>query len=200
MGLALSPSRLAGTARTLVDHVLAAPARLGPVRLVCVDGPAGSGKTTTAAALAAAVQERGEAAAVVHLDDLYDGWTGLDGSLWPRLSAQVLEPLRRGRAGRFQRYDWVAERFADWVDVPVAAVLVLEGCGSARRAAEGLATVRVWVEAPPTERLARGLARDGAGARGHWEAWMRLEAAHFERERTAGRADVRLDGYGRMTR
>ena len=183
----------------LADRALVARPRLGPVRLVCLDGPAGSGKTTTAAALVDAVGSRDVPVAVLHLDDLYDGWTGLEGSLWPRLSAQVLEPLRRGRAARYQRYDWSAGRFDGWVDLPVPQVLVLEGCGAARRAADSFATLRVWVEAPADERLRRGLARDGASARPHWEGWMLAEAAHFVRERTADRADVRLDGCGRMT-
>lgn len=194
---ALSP--LAGTAGLLADRALARPPRLGPVRLVCIDGPAGSGKTTTAAALADAVAAGGASADVLHLDDLYDGWAGLEGSLWPRLSAQVLEPLRRGRAARYQRYDWSAGRFDGWVDLPVPQVLVLEGCGAARRAADPFATLRVWVEAPADQRLRRGLDRDGAAARPQWERWMLDEAAHFARERTADRADVRLDACGRMT-
>lgn len=185
-------------AAAIVDWALAAPARLGRVRLVCVDGPAGSGKSTAAAALARAGRARAAHVEVVHLDDLYDGWTGLEGSLWPRLAAQVLEPLRRGRPGRFQRYDWPTGAFDDWVDVPVPDLLVLEGCGSARRAADGWATLRVWVEAPAALRLERGLARDGEAARAHWERWMLDEAAHFVRERTRERADVRLDAHGRL--
>lgn len=183
----------------LADRVLAARPRLGPVRLAAIDGPAGSGKTTLAAALAAALAAHGAIVAVLHLDDLYDGWTGLEGSLWPRLAAQVLEPLRRGRAGRYQRYDWDVGRFDGWVDVPVPEVLVLEGCGSARRAAAPFVVLTAWVQAPADVRLARGLARDGEAARAHWERWMRDEAAHFARERTADRADVRLDGFGRMS-
>jgi len=182
----------------LADRVLAARPRLGPVRLAAIDGPAGSGKTTLAAALAAALAARGADVAVLHLDDLYDGWTGLEGSLWPRLAAQVLEPLRRGRAGRYQRYDWDAGRFDGWVDVPVPEVLVLEGCGAARQAAAPFVVLTAWVQAPADVRLARGLARDGEAARPHWERWMRDEATHFARERTADRADVRLDAFGRM--
>ncbi|MEN0129761.1 MAG: hypothetical protein AAGC49_10010 [Brevundimonas sp.] len=185
----------AAVAESVARAALAAPARLGAVRLVAVDGPAGSGKTTFAAALAASVPD----AVVVHLDDLYEGWSGLEGSLWPRLSAQVLEPLRRRQPGRFQRYDWTAAAFADWVDVPVPRLLVLEGCGSARRAVDPIVNVRVWVEADERLRLARGLARDGAEAQGHWEAWMVEESAHFERERTRERADVRLDALGAVT-
>ncbi|WP_421733406.1 uridine kinase family protein [Cellulomonas sp.] len=178
------------TAAELAARALATRPRLGRVRLIAVDGPAGSGKTTLAAALA------DHGATVLHLDDLYEGWSGLEGSLWPRLSAQVLEPVRRGLPGRYQRYDWGTEAFAEWVDVAVPDLLVVEGCGSARRAVDPLAVLRVWVEAPATLRLERGLARDGAGARERWETWMADEAAHFERERTRERADVRLDAFG----
>lgn len=186
---------LTSPAAQVAASALAGAPRLGPVRVVCVDGPAGSGKTTAAAAIAAAV---GPTAAVLHLDDLYEGWSGLEGSLWPRLSAQVLEPLRRGRPGRYQRYDWPTGAFAEWVDVPVPGVLVLEGCGSARRAADGIAVLRVWVEAPAALRLERGLRRDGADAREQWLGWMVDEAAHFARERTRERADVRLDAFGAL--
>ena len=157
--------------------------------------PAGSGKTTARGAIAAA--RRPDAHASLHLDDLYEGWSGLEGSLWPRLSAQVLEPLRRGRPGRYQRYDWLAGAFADWVDVPVPDLLVARG-------------LRRRPAVPPTPspscasgsrrradlRLERGLARDGADAREHWLTWMADEAAHFARERTRERADVRLDAFG----
>ena len=174
----------------LVARALAARPRLGRVRVIAIDGPAGCGKTT----LADSWGDRG--ATVLHLDDLYEGWSGLEGSLWPRLTAQVLEPLRRGRPGRFQRYDWDAAAFADWVDVPVPDLLVVEGCGSARRAVDPVAVLRVWVEAPADLRLERGLARDGADAREHWLTWMADEAEHFARERTRERADVRLDAFG----
>lgn len=187
-----------GAVPALVGRVLEPGPRLGAVRLVCIDGPAGSGKTTLAAALARVLVGRGADVAVLHLDDLYEGWAGLEGNLWPRLAAQVLEPLRRGRPGRYQRYDWYAGAFDGWVDVPVPQVLVLEGCGSARRAADGLVVLRVWVEAPPDVRLARGLERDGEAMRPQWERWMADEAAHFAREATRERADVRLDGFGRM--
>ena len=181
----------------VAEAARASPARLGRVRLVCVDGPAGSGKTTFAGLLLAALGGP-EQASVVHLDDLYDGWSGLGGTLWPRLEAQVLEPLRRGLPGRFQRYDWTAERFDGWVDVPVRPVLVLEGCGSGQREGAGVTTLLVWVEAPPDERLRRGLERDGEQVRDRWTAWMTQEERHFAADDTKARADVHLDGSGRM--
>lgn len=180
-------------AAAVAEHVARAPARLGRVRLVCVDGPAGSGKTTLADELRGALVARGVEPAVVHLDDLYEGWHGLEGSLWPRLAAQVLEPLRHGRPGRLQRYDWTAGRFGGWQDVPVPDVLVVEGCGAAQREADAVASLRVWVEAPPDVRLARWVARDGAADAAHHAAWRADERVHFARERTRERADLHVD-------
>ena len=97
---------------------------------------------------------------MVHLDDLYEGWSGLDG-VWERLESQVLVPLGRGEPGRWQRYDWAAGAFAEWHDLPVPDVLVLEGCGAAPRAVDDRAVLRLFVEVPPKVGLRRGLERDG---------------------------------------
>jgi uridine kinase len=157
---------------------------------VCVDGPAGSGKTTLADGLADALEP---AAVVVHLDDLYAGWT-MTGAV-ARLAAGVLRPLAQGRAGGYHRYDWAAGRFDPVpVAVPVPEVLVVEGCGSSPRALDRWATLRIWVEAPPELRTARGLERDGPHLAGEWSRWQLLEAAVFAAEGTRGRADVRVDG------
>lgn len=174
----------------LAARLLAAPPSLGGTRLVCVDGPAGSGKTTFGGRLAAAL---GPAAALVHLEDLYAGWT-LTGAA-ARLAAGVLRPLAEGRPGAFHRYDWHAGRFVSGpTTVPVGEVLVVEGCGSGARSLAPWTALLVWVEAPPGLRLARGLARDGAALAPHWQRWQALEAAHFAAERTRERADLRVDG------
>lgn len=194
MGDALTPGDAAPSWPSLdglVTRVCAAEPLLGPVRLVALDGPAGSGKTTLAARLEERIGSAGLRVVTVHLDDLYEGWTGLAG-VWERLSSWVLEPLAQGRPGRYRRYDWEAEGWGEWRDVPVPDVLLVEGCGSAPRAVDPLAVLRVWVEADARRRLERGLARDGEEMRDHWLAWMASEAAHFEREHTRERADVHL--------
>jgi len=168
------------------------PARLGRTRLLCVDGPAGSGKTTLAHALVEAFRSAGTDVALFSLDEVYDGWDGLSADLEPRVLAQVLEPLARGDAGRWQRYDWYAEAFADWHDLPPSPVLVAEGCGSGARAYAAFRTLLVYVEAADDIRLARGIARDGAAVEPHFRRWMTTEAAYFAANDTRGQADVVL--------
>lgn len=182
------------TARRVLDLVAARRPRLGATRLVCLDGPAGSGKTTLAAALAAGAQARGEAPGVVHGDDLLAGWSGLPG-LADSLVAAV-SPLADGLPGRFRRYDWVAGAWAEEVAVPVVDLLVVEGVGSGTPLLDPWRTALVWVEAPADLRLARGLARDGEAFAPHWEAWARDEQGAFARDRTRARADVLVDGTG----
>ena len=174
----------------IAERVLAAPARLGAVRLV-VDGPAGSGKTTYAAALSAALGD----APVVHMDDLYEGWAGALVPRFGRLDAQVLAPLREGKPARYRMYDWDADRCA-WIDVPRHAVLVVEGVGSAAQPVDAWAVLRVWVEVPADLRLARGVTRDGLAIREHWLRFQETEDAHFARDGTPARADVIVDGAG----
>jgi len=181
----------------LAEAVRTAPPRLGPVRLVCVDGPAGSGKTTLAGLLAAELGADGMTTSVLHLDDLYEGWSGL-GGVWERLDEQVLRPLEQGLPARWQRYDWVAERFAEWIDLPGPECLIVEGCGSAPRAVDGRAVLIAWVEVPAELRLARGVARDGEQMRDHWLRWMAEEATEFAREGTRERAAAVVDGRVRL--
>jgi uridine kinase len=169
------------------------PPTLGSGRLVCVDGPAGAGKSTLAAALETELARSGRgAAAVVHMDDLYEGWSGL-ATIDARLG-DLLLPLSRDEPGSYRRYDWHAGRFAETVTVAPSPLLVLEGVGSGANRFAGLVTVLVWVEAPYELRMVRGLERDGDAFAPHWEQWARDEKELFSHERTRQRADVLVDG------
>ena len=171
-------------AADVAERVLAAPPTLGPGRLVCVDGPAGSGKTTLAEALAEAVT----GTQVVHCDELLHGWRGL-----PGLAATVhrlLSPLAVGEPGAWVRWDWYADDWAETHAVDPGGLLVLEGVGSWSPAIADLVGVLVWVDAQSALRLERGLARDGEAMRAHWEQWRLDEDALFERLGTRRHADV----------
>ena len=187
----MRPPPAVGSAARIADAVLAAPPRCGGVRLVCVDGPAGSGKTTAAGALADALTARGSPGPVVHLDDLYEGWTQpLGAPLAARVEAWLLLPWRDGLPGRHPRYDWAVQRFTAWAEAPAGPVAVIEGCGAASRGIRAYASLVVWVEAERSVRLARGLARDGDALAEEWDRWQAAETAHFAADGTRAAADV----------
>jgi uridine kinase len=175
-----------GWAAEVLAHARARPPRLGAGRLVCIDGPAGSGKTT----LAAQVVELGDAS-VVPMDDLYPGWDGLF-EVDPVVLG-VLGPLSEGRAASYRRYDWTVGEHAEAHTVEPVDLLVLEGVGSGNRAWQDLVTTLVWVEAPDDVRLVRGLARDGEHLRAQWLRWIADESRLFAQEDTRARADLVFD-------
>lgn len=170
-------------AADLLAIAMSRPATLGPGRLICVDGPAGSGKTTLAMALAELTR-----APIIHMDDLYEGWDGL-----PTITAQldtILRPLVTGAPGSYRRYDWVEGAYAEDVLVPPTPLLVIEGVGSGAAAYDDLRTALAWVDAPHEVRMRRGIERDGEAFRPHWEKWAAAETEHFARDQTAVRADI----------
>jgi hypothetical protein len=171
----------------LASRVRAAPARCGATRLVCIDGPSAAGKTDLAQRLAGFL----DGPPVVHMDDLYDGWDGLEAGV-ERLGTEVVEPLRRGEPGGYHRYDWHAGRYGSYVELGRPELLVVEGVGAGTAA--GAASLTVWVEAPERLRHQRGMARDGGAYRPYWERWAAQERAHIAAAGTRGRADVEVDG------
>jgi uridine kinase len=174
----------------LAVRILARAARLGRTRLVAVDGPSGAGKSSFAGRLAAELS----GAPVVNTDDLLDGWAD-QFSFWHRLDEWVLAPLRTSRPGRYRRYDWAAGCFTeDWIPVPPAPVVILEGVSSARAAIAAELTFAVFVTAPARLRRNRTLARDGAALLPQLTVWRRAERVHFAADRTAERADLVVDG------
>ena len=175
--------------------VRAAPARHG-IRLVGVDGGSGSGKSTVAARLAAALD-----APLVPTDD-FASWTCF-ADWWPRLEQQVLAPLLAGSDARYQQRDWVGDEFGDglgaWRTVAWAPVVVVEGVTSTRRAVAGRLAYRIWVETPEPIRFSRGIARDGESHRGLWETWLAQEREFFAADDPVSRADLVLDGTAALT-
>lgn len=156
---------------------------------VGVDGCGAAGKTSLAGTIAAAVPD----AVVVHVDD-FSGprireWD------WPRFDAQVVRPLLAGRPARYQRWDWDADRGAEWHDVPPGRTVVVEGVSSTRREVAVPWDLTIWVDAPREVRLARARERDGAAMLARWlEDWMPSEEAYVARERPAERVDLVVSG------
>lgn len=172
-----------------VIHDLAARLRglapsCGPVRLIGVDGHAGSGKSTFAGTLAAALG----GAPVLHLDDiashdeLFD-WTG-------RLLTQVIEPLSRGESAAYAPYDWRARSFGPPRALPAAPVVIVEGVGAGRRALRPYLARLLWMELAREDSWNRGRRRDGSEQREFWARWVEAERRHFADDPSRPHADL----------
>ncbi|GHD94400.1 uridine kinase family protein [Streptomyces naganishii] len=160
------------------------PPSCGPVRLVGVDGHAGSGKSTFAGELARAL----DGAPVVHLDDVsgHDELFAWEG----RLLAEVIEPLAHGRTAHCPVYDWHARRFGPPRPVPPAPVVLVEGVGAGRRALRPYLAHLLWMELPRETAWRRGRSRDGEEQREFWDGWVEAELRHFGEDPSRPHADL----------
>ncbi|MCC3772945.1 uridine kinase, partial [Streptomyces sp. UNOC14_S4] len=174
---------------------LALPPSLGPVRLIGIDGHAGSGKSTFAARPAEALGE--PPVPTLHLDDLA---THEEPFEWmERLRTWVLEPLARGGTARYRAYDWTARRFAEEHTVPAAPVVLVEGVGAGRRALRPHLACLLWMELTHESSWERGQLRDGPELTDFWDGWKRAEQRHFSTDPTRPFAELLIlqgqEGY-----
>lgn len=175
---------------TVADRVLAAPPRLGPVRLLAVDGPSGSGTTTVAGSLRDELHARGASTALISTDHFATWQRPV--SWLPRLVEGVLDPLSQGLTGGYRALDWSSgePRYGRRVAVPVVDVVVVEGVSAGRAALRARLSLLCWVCGPGgAQRLQRSVARDGSSEREHLVAWQRFEQDWFTADRTAESAD-----------
>jgi uridine kinase len=154
--------------------------------LVGIGGRGGAGKSTLA--------RRFVGAQVVGTDEFWDG-----GEFeLSRLKREVVDPLLHGEEARFYGFDWDARRrFEDERVVQPEGVVVIEGVCALHRMFRDAYDLRIWVEAPRELRLARGVERDGEGARSTWEElWMPGEERYIERDDPISAAHLIVDGSG----
>lgn len=162
----------------------ALPPSCGPVRLVAIDGHAGSGKSTFASRLAAALG----GAPVLRLDDLathdaFFDWTG-------RLADDVLGPLSRGATARYAPYDWTSRSFGAPRPLLPAPVVLIEGVGAGRAAVRPWLARLLWMDRGAEESWQRGRERDGASLSAFWDGWTRAETRHFAADPSRPFADA----------
>jgi hypothetical protein len=174
---------------TLASRLHQLPPSCGPVRLVGIDGHAGSGKTTFAGRLAEALG----GVPVLHLDDIATheelfAWT-------ERLLQDVVEPLSRGERAHYRPYDWQARRFGPVRELPPAPVVLVEGVGAGRRALRPFLACLLWMELPPEDAWARGRQRDGSEQSDFWAGWVLAERRHFTEDPSRPFADLLVRGF-----
>ena len=172
-------------AAAVVSAVLAAPARLGGVRVLAIDGPSGAGKTTFARAVVAEFGRRGRRVTLIGTDE-FATWDE-PVAWWPRLRDGVLRELAVGRPGGYRRTEWPqgVPRLGASVVVAVPDVLVLEGVSAGRASVRPSLSHLCWVDEPdPAARLERAVERDGEASRERLSGWQAFERGWFAVDET----------------
>ena len=133
-----------------------------------IDGPSGSGKTTLAALIADAWPRRGRPQ-VVHMDEVYPGWNGLQSG--SDLMGRILHDRAQGKPAHFQRYDWALGKHTTWHAIDPELPLLVEGCGAMGIHARSAAHARIWLDGDEELRKRRALGRGEEDFAAHWDEW-----------------------------
>lgn len=165
----------------------------GEKKIVTIDGPAGSGKTTLATELSLQLKMAGFSVEIVHMDDLYNGWQRALSEDLTRTLQSIVDGYRKGEVS-FQVYDWHKKSYASRKTFSSPEVLILEGVGSGQRCIRDAINLSIWIEVEPGLALQRVIERDGEEIQPFMAQWTVDQAAHFQIEETQGAADYCIDG------
>ena len=172
-----------GLARELAEQLLALVDDGKTMPILLIDGRAGSGKSTLADEVQNEFFKLGESAPrVIHLDDLYPGWDGLQLGV-EYLQRSVLTPLSKREVAHYQLFDWVSGERREWREFGGGTPLIVEGCGAINRNSIESADLSVWLEETEQTRKERWMGREGNDT--HWAQWAAQELDFYARERSA---------------
>ena len=168
---------------------------LTPGSLVLIDGASGTGKTTLASEIERALSGA-TAPVVIHMDELYPGWNGLEQGI-RNLHDWILTPRANGLPVTWQRYDWALHAFTTEFLLDASKTLIVEGCGALGLDAHTHADLAMWVSTDDELRRTRALARDPAEdfAR-HWDVWDDQFTVYVDREAPGSHANVHVRSGG----
>jgi hypothetical protein len=154
-------------------------------RWIGIDGFGAAGKTELAAEIAALLP----GSTVVHVDEF--SRPGLWGWERGRFVTQLLEPLLAGHLARYQRWDYLADRGLDWVEVAPGVPVIVEGVSATDIRLPVPWDLTVWLEVAEAERYRRIQERDGGAMLERWEVdWWPGEQAYAREQDPPGRATL----------
>ena len=167
----------------------------GDTKIVTIDGPAGSGKTTLANELSNEWADSLGVMSVVHLDELYEGWDdALGQKLFDRIAAWILEPIRNSLSPKHLKFDWHQGKYASWSELPLTPIVIIEGVGSGHSALRNCVSQAIWVEADDDLLLDRVVQRDGEVVRDEMLIWKSRERSYFELHDVKQAAHIHMQG------
>lgn len=145
-------------------------------KIIAIDGGGGAGKTTFSRCLYEAMPD----SYILTIDAFYrppslrtpvSANNGTNHNFdWERFRLSVLEAVNNEEEVSYQRYDFGAGCLSpEFIHVPQDKTIIVEGVWSLQSAFLPCYDYRIWLEAPASVRLQRGVLRDGENMRQVWE-------------------------------
>ena len=175
----------------LVDKVNESSKKCGQTKIIVVDGPAGSGKTTLAKSLSGLLEN----CPIIHLDEIYEGW---ENALSPKTSQDLVEwiinPLLENNLIEYIKYDWNLEQRIEKVVINNSKVIIIEGVGSSSFQVSKHASLKLWIEVNKETGINRVLTRDGLHIQEQMKTWQSQESKFFIENNSKENSDIWIDG------
>ena len=175
----------------LVDKVNESSKKCGQTKIIVIDGPAGSGKTTLAKSLSGLLEN----CPIIHMDEIYDGW---ENALSPKTSQDLVEwiinPLLENNSIEYIKYDWNLEQRIEKVVINNSKVIIIEGVGSSSFEISKHASLKLWIEVNKETGINRVLTRDGLQIQEQMKTWQSQESKFFIENNSKENSDIWIDG------
>lgn len=175
----------------LVQNVNSSSKKCGQTKIVVIDGPAGSGKTTLAKSLSGLLEN----CPIIHMDEIYEGW---ENALSPKTSQDLVEwiinPLLEDKSIEYIKYDWNLEQRIEKVVINNPQVMIIEGVGSSVSEISKHACLKLWIEVNEETGINRVLTRDGLQIQEQMKKWQSQESKFFIENNSKENSDIWIDG------
>jgi len=156
--------------------------------LIAIDGRAGAGKTTLAASFYEELSVD-KTVAVIHMDDLYDGW---ENALSERLT-QTLESIVKSHQSKvafeIDIFNWKSMSFDSKRVINPVDILILEGVGAGQKVVRDAGATLYWLDIDAEVGIQRVLNRDGNQIASQMKQWQIAQEIHFLRDKTRENAE-----------
>jgi len=175
----------------LVDKVNESSKKCGQTKIIVIDGPAGSGKTTLAKSLSGLL----EYCPIIHMDEIYEGWeNALSPKTFKDLVEWIINPLLENNSIEYIKYDWNLEQRIEKVVINNSKVMIIEGVGSSSFEVSKHASLKLWIEVNKETGINRVLTRDGLRIQEQMKTWQSQESKFFIENNSKENSDIWIDG------
>ena len=175
----------------LVDKVNESSKKCGQTKIIVIDGPAGSGKTTLAKSLSGLLEN----CPIIHMDEIYEGWeNALSPKTFKDLVEWIINPLLENNSIEYIKYDWNLDQRIEKIVINNSKVIIIEGVGSSSFEISKHASLKLWIEVNKETGINRVLTRDGQQIQEQMKKWQSQESKFFIENNSKENSDIWIDG------